>query len=313
LNKVNKIFLFLNIILSIVFLSGCSLSLNNPTNATTELPEDSIATSTVSDSIPTDSPIPPPEYVALVDGVGVPISSFEASLTQLNFALIEFPNLLKNGETPDQKVLKDLIYRQLLAQAAADAAYQVSAELLLEKLNFLTEKIGGEDSLLAWISENGYSSKAALLYDLSVEIAATFQRNRILESVPLETEQTLAHQLFFSDAYLASRAHDQLLAGVSWDIVRSNNDPNDYGYLGWFPRGYLLVAELDEIAFSLLPGGFSSVIETEIGYHILYVIDRNEKVLLSPDALLGIKNSALTNWLESEYQNSKIEILLPEN
>ena len=32
---------------------------------------------------------------------------------------------------------------------------------------------------------------------------------------------------------------------------------------------------IEEAAFALQPGQFSQVIETEIGYHILYLVDRD--------------------------------------
>jgi len=300
-------------VVALVLLSGCGVTNKSNDISPTEILELVNPTNVSENNPPTEIPIPAVVYIAFINQVGIPLSSFQASFIQFNLAFAEFPDLLSENETAEEKVITDLLYRQILAQAANDSGFEVTPEMLLEKLNSITEEVGGEEPLLQWIHDNGYTSKAEFLYDLSVEIAATFQRNRIYDSVPLETQQTLAHQLFFHDAYLASRAYDQLSSGAAWDVIQNSNDPYDYGYLGWFPRGYLLVPEIEEVAFSLLPGAFSEVIESEIGYHIIYVLDRGDKILLSPDALLGLKNIALSNWLDKEYQISEIEIYLPQN
>lgn len=305
-----KILIFVT---TILFLSGCNLISNNPEAQQSTITSPTTTSDKPITSEPTPSPLPEIVYVAFVNESGIPLASFQASLIQFNLALVEYPDLLKAGQSAEQIVINDLLYRQILADAAYLDGYEVSSETLLEELNQLTLQAGGEESLNIWFSENGYSSKKDFLYDLSVEMAASIQRKKIFESVPTETEQVLAHQLFFNDAYLASRAYDQLSAGADWEIVQNSNDPFEYGYLGWFPRGYLLIPEIEEVAFTLLPGAFSEIIETELGYHILYILDKEENAPLSADALLKLKEISLTSWLEDKFQSSQIEFHLPEN
>ena len=48
------------------------------------------------------------------------------------------------------------------------------------------------------------------------------------------------------------------------------------GLLGWLTRGRM-PKEFDEAAFALKPGELSSVIETRMGYEIIFVAERKEE------------------------------------
>ena len=80
--------------------------------------------------------------------------------------------------------------------------------------------------------------------------------------------------------------------------------------LGWFPRGYLLEPVLEEIAFLLEPGQYSDVIESDVGYHILLVMERDPQHQLSPDAYLVMQEKALGDWLTQKRAESDI-VLAP--
>jgi peptidyl-prolyl cis-trans isomerase C len=72
----------------------------------------------------------------------------------------------------------------------------------------------------------------------------------------------------------------------------------------------LLEPELEEAAFSLEPGQYSAVIATEVGYHILFVVERDAQHLLSPDAYLVMQENALGDWLAQKRAESEI-VLAP--
>jgi peptidyl-prolyl cis-trans isomerase C len=67
---------------------------------------------------------------------------------------------------------------------------------------------------------------------------------------------------------------------------------------------------LEETAFSLAPGQHSDVIESEVGYHILLVVERDAQHPLSPDAYLVMQEKALQDWLAQERAESDI-VLAP--
>ncbi|MFU8773235.1 MAG: peptidylprolyl isomerase, partial [Anaerolineales bacterium] len=83
------------------------------------------------------------------------------------------------------------------------------------------------------------------------------------------------------------------------------------GDLGWFPRGYLLETDLEDVAFDLQSGEFSQVIQTRLGFHILQVIERESDRPLDPDAYLTLQIQALKDWVDLRREESEIQIFIP--
>jgi peptidyl-prolyl cis-trans isomerase C len=260
----------------------------------------------------TPSPTPTEEvvYVAFVNGEGIRRSSYEANLAQFQEAQAEFGNLLEEGETAENRVVEALVLRQLLSQAARAAGFYADDSVVDARMHELTEQAGGQDAMVSWMDRYGYTV-ATFRIELALEIEAAWQRDQVTNTVPETAEQVKARQIFFYDAYMASRAHDQLKAGALFENVAQANDPQNLGHLDWFPRGYLFYPELEAAAFSLPPGAFSEVIETEIGYHILYILDYDSNHPLSSDARLTLQTRVLEDWLVQQRGQSQVEILLP--
>ncbi len=292
-------------------LFGCSL--NPQTNTpTAEIPTDTFVPTVVEDTpSPSLTPTEQIDYALTVNGEGIRRSSYDASLFQLEKAMVDYPELFDEElPPPEERVIQALINRALLSQAARADGFTADEQLVSERLSQITSQAGGEEVFQAWLSENGYTLET-FLYELPLEIEAAWMRDQIAEGVPESMEQVRARQILFYDPFQASRAYDQLQAGIPFESVLENNDPNDLGYLDWFPRGVLLVPELEEIVFALSPGQHSEVIETEIGYHILYVIEKDPARPLSSENRLLLQEQAVANWLAQQRSQATIEILLP--
>jgi parvulin-like peptidyl-prolyl isomerase len=301
-----KNLLFTLILLLATAVGGCSLT-----------PETAAPTATATfPFIPsaTSGPIVTPtevvDYAASVNGIGIRQTSFDASLVQFQKAVELYPELLPTDQTAEEVVLESLIQRVLLSQAAQEVGFSADAQTVRTGLIELIEQAGGQEAFSAWLEANGYTEEAFLI-DLPLEIEAAWQRDQIANTVPETMEQIRARQIFFTDGYQASRAFNQLEAGIPFETVAENNNPNNPGYIDWFPRGYLIYPEIETIVFDLQPGQFSPVIETDAGYHIIYIIERDPQHALSAEARLALQQEAVQQWLAEQLAQSQIEIYTP--
>lgn len=265
---------------------------------------------------PSDTPPPTPTptetvaYYASVNGFGIRQSSFDASLAQFQAALQTHPELLPDGKTAEAVVLEALVQRALLALAAREAGFSTDQDMVETRLVELVNQAGGEEAFRSWLSTNGYTVET-FLHELPLEIEAAWQRDQIAAAVPTSMEQIRARQIFFVDGFQATRAFNQLEAGIAFETIAQNNSPNDPGYIDWFPRGYLIYPELEETIFSLQPGQYSPVLETPAGYHIVYVLDRDPNHPLSPEVRLFLQQQVVEQWLAEQQAQSQVEIYAP--
>jgi parvulin-like peptidyl-prolyl isomerase len=249
------------------------------------------------------------EYVALVNGEGIRKSSYDASLLQLHTALENFPGLVAADQTPGEVVVQELINRVLLAQAARADGFSADLQMTVDHMASLIEQAGGSEVFESWLEENGYTLES-YSFEVPLELEAAWQRDQIAAAIPDQVEQVRAQQILFYDAFQAERVMKQLDAGFAFESIAQNNDPNNLGYLDWFPRGVLLFLELEEALFAMQPGQYSEVIETEAGYHILYIFEKGLHPLSSESRLI-LEEQAVTDWLAEQRASASIQVDLP--
>jgi peptidyl-prolyl cis-trans isomerase C len=139
-------------------------------------------------------------------------------------------------------------------------------------------------------------------------MAAAWMRDQIIATLPATAEQVHVKQILFYNAEEAQNVYALLQSGWDFNVLAEQYDPLTKGELGWFPRGYLEHPTIEEAAFALQPGQYSPVVESSIGFHILYLVERDPQHLLSPDALLALQERALQDWLSLRRNESTIVV-----
>jgi parvulin-like peptidyl-prolyl isomerase len=250
---------------------------------------------------PTETPVP---LAASVNGEGITAAEFEAELARYQAAQASLGNTV-SLETATQTVLNEMIDTLLLEQGAAASGFVVDEATVQSRIDTLAAQVGGPDTLAAWEAAHGYTD-ADFRSGLRLQIAAAWMRDQIAASIPNTAEQVHVKQILFYNAGDAQQALGLLQAGSNFDDLAAQYDPVTKGELGWFPRGYLPSAAIEEAAFALQPGQYSAIIQDETGYHILYVVERDPTRLLSPDALLTLQERAVQSWLTQRRNESTI-------
>ena len=284
-------FLALSIILS---LTACGASQDAPTPT--------LAPATQTSAPPTATPIP---AAATVNGEIISLDEFNAELIRFQGAE-EALGKTVSVEESGERVLNDLIDQLLLAQGAREDGYTLTDAELDARVTALAEDVGGLENLSTWLASQNYTSES-FQSSLRKAVEAAWMRDSILASLPSTAEQVHAQQILLYNQETAEEIQTRLASGVEFGDLATAYDPKTNGELGWFPQGYLLEQVIEDIAFSLEIGQPSETIETDVGFHIIMVLEHEADHPLSPDALLALQEEALKTWLQEEHEASKIE------
>jgi parvulin-like peptidyl-prolyl isomerase len=289
-----KIFCLLAAGLLVLVLAACNIPLVTRSTSTPAF----TLTPTMT---PTETPVP---LEISVNGEGITITEFEAAVARYLQAQAALGHTVSR-ETAAQTVGQDLIDTLLLGQGAAAGGKTVDDSAVQSRIEALAAQVGGPDALTAWETAHGYT-EADFRADLKRQMAAALMRDQIAASVPATAEQVHVKQILLYNSDEAQKALGYLKAGTDFNDLAAQYDPVTKGELGWFPRGYLPEAVIEEAAFALQAGQYSEVIQTQTDYHILFVVERDPAHPLSPDALLTLQQHAITDWLTQQRNKSTI-------
>lgn len=254
---------------------------------------------------PTATPIP---LAARVNGEEISLAELDSELNRFRSAQEQAGASVE--ASPEIFVLNDMIDRVLLAQGARQAGFQVTGADLQERLEQLATRLGGAAALQNWMASQGYNEES-FQKDLETSLEAAWMRDQIIAQVPETAEQVRARQILLYNADQAREVQFQLQNGKDFATLAEEYDPVTAGELGWFPRGYLTDPQLEEAAFGLQPGEFSPIIETQMGFYLLQVIERDPERPLDPNARRTWQIKAIRDWLEEKRGQGDIEILIP--
>lgn len=262
-------------------------------------------TASATPALPSPTPAP---LAARVNQEGFLLVDYEAELKRLQASLKDLGQDMPPADQV-QNALDEGINQALLAQSAAQAGFRLSDADFQKRYDALVTQAGGQAAFADWLARNFYSEDS-FRRALRRSIAAAWQRDAIISKAPVSAEQIHARQILVLNEDLANRLYAQLQAGADFATLSSSVDPDSGGELGWFPKGYLLLPEIEQAAFALQPGKYSPIIKTSYGYHILYVIERDANHPLSADARVELQRKLVTNWLKERRAQSQVEILV---
>ncbi len=254
---------------------------------------------------PTSTPMP---LAVVINGEGITLDEYQAELARFT-ATADITGTILATDT-NTIVLDELIDQTLLAQAAKENGYSVDDTLLQSRIDALQNQLGGAQALQAWEASNGYT-EASFGVALRRSVAAAWMRDQIINTVPQTADQVHVLQILLPTQAEADQVYASLQSGKDFQQVALAYAPETGGDLGWFPRDYLSLTAIEEAAFGLAPGQYSSVIKTELGYHILYLLERDAQHPLEPDVRRALQSKALQEWIDNRRQQSEIQVLLP--
>jgi parvulin-like peptidyl-prolyl isomerase len=250
-----------------------------------------------------------PEPMALVvNGEGISMVEYNAALTRLQ----EAQQSIGTTATPQEQrdtLVDTFVSELLLAQAAAQSGKVVDDTELQTRVDKLAADLGGEDKLTAWQERYGYTPET-FRASLRRSILVSWQRDAIIDAVPATADQVHTRQILVQDKENADAAYAMIRTGTEFATLAYDYDPSLGGDMQWFPQWGLTQQNVADAAFALQPGEYSEVIKSDIGYHIVYVIERDAQHPLSVNMRLLLQQRTLEQWLAEAKAASTIEVLV---
>ena len=268
---------------------------------------------------PTVTPAPPtptPEPLAAsVNGEGILLERFDLELIRFEYSKTDSGIDLATLGAYQSELLDSMIDLVLLAQGAKANGFNVEQTEIDDRLNLMIESADDRGEFELWMELNGYTQET-LRTALAEEIEAAWMVAYLAGQVPDTTEQVHARHILVASEAEADELRAGLQDGDDFDTlarqysIDSSTRPAG-GDLGWFPKGFLLWPEVETAAFSLQPGEISTVVQSEIGYHILEIIEREDR-LLAYSVRQTLSERAVESWLSTERVSADIQTFITQ-
>jgi foldase protein PrsA len=223
-------------------------------------------------------------------------------------------------ESYGQQVLQQLVYEKVLSEK-----YEVTDEELDAKFNEVKDQLGSNfEMALMQYGMTEETFKDSLKLDLLVEKASIADieatDEEIKEYYDNYKPQIKARHILVEDEATAKEVKTKLDNGEDFaELAKEySQDPGSAeagGDLGWFGPG-AMVAEFEEAAYALDVNEISAPVQSEHGFHIIQVTEKEEKKSLEEmkaeierEVKVGkVDNTVMGEALQKELKEAKVKI-----
>lgn len=270
--------------------------------------------------VPVDTTEP---AAAIVNGEPIAMAEYERQVTRYEASMVaagqdpstpEGQTALAQGR---QWVLDLLVEQKLIEQKAVQEGVTVTEADIDATIDSLRAEIGA-DAFESWLAQESLSLEE-MRAQLRQDMLATQMANRIAEAVPTQAEHVHARHIVVATPEEAQLVLSQLQAGGDFaSLARTYSQDISTrdlgGDLGFFPMGVLTSKEVEAAAFALQPGQLSDVIQSELGYHIVQVVERVSDREIEPENLRLLRDQAVRMWLDELRASADIQVFVaPES
>jgi parvulin-like peptidyl-prolyl isomerase len=280
-------------LLVIVLASGCTSP--KPTGVLTSQPTADLVTSQ-------------PAVIANVNGTEISTESFNRELARWNAGRAAL-GMGEAAADDKQHILDEMINDELTRELAAKQGLSIPDADVDAQINQSVQQYG-QDYFNSWLSGNFYTMDEFRSF-VRMELLTDKLKQPVVDAVPATASQVHARHILVNSQPDADQVLAKLQAGedfaalaaqYSVDVTTKNNG----GDLGWFPRGGLLVPQVEDAAFGLQPGQVSGVIQSDWGYHIVQTIEVGDREI-DPQTRQRLIQQAITAWRQSLRTGANIQ------
>ena len=221
-------------------------------------------------------------------------------------------------------IVDTLITNKVIEQEAEKQGVKISADAIEEELDAFIESYGGEESFNAALEQSGISldnfkydieiylmTKELMSPDIEVteeDMETYFEENKAEFA---QAEEVQASHILVEDEATAKEVLEKVNAGEDFaELAKeysTDGTAENGGDLGFFGTGQM-VEPFEKAAFALEIGEVSDIVETEYGFHIIKVTDKQE----AKEAVFADHKEEIKEILFEEEMNANYATWLEE-
>jgi parvulin-like peptidyl-prolyl isomerase len=207
--------------------------------------------------------------------------------------------------------LDNLIDQVLIEQEATAQKITVSDEEVEREYQENLKIAGSRERLLQQLNADRLT-EAEYRAELRTTLLTSKMRDRVVAGLPTKVEQVHARHILVATEAQANDVLTRLRGGTDFAALAKQfsldtSTRDSAGDLGWFARGDLLEPSVEEASFALEINQISAPIKSNLGYHIVQLLERVKDRPLSPEAQVRQAARAFETWLQGLRQKAKIE------
>ncbi|MCC7206504.1 MAG: peptidylprolyl isomerase [Anaerolineae bacterium] len=301
------------IFLGVFFLTSCGGSAGGDGPAPTATPAESQATQ-AAQAAPSATPAAAPTIeplAALVNGEPLTMATLEREVNRR----LEGIRSVNDPQPADMNLFRDevlsaLVDQALIAQGAAAQGVTISDAEVETEFQATVELAGSRENLQAQLSADNMDETE---YRAALREALLTQRIRdeVTAGACTSVEQVQARHILVADEAIAQQIRAQLdggadFAGLAAQFSQDVTTRQSGGDLGWFARGQLLQAAVEETAFSLAKGEISAPVRSELGYHIIQTLDRSSDRPVDDETCYRLTETVFQRWLQGLRSTAQV-------
>lgn len=263
----------------------------------------------------TATPSPVEGLAALVNGQPIGQEEYEKQVAQVEafFAQEGLDSESEEGRErlaqARRQVLEQMIDQELTRQAAVEMGVSISEAELEASIQDIIEQSGGQDQFNQSLQgmDTTYEDFRQMLLD---QLLSEAVYSAVTSSISPVAEQVHARHILLPTRERAEEVLARLQAGEDFSYLAREysediSSRESGGDVGFFPRA-VMPPEVEEVAFSLEVGETSDIVETQFGFHIVQVLEREEREI-AVEVFENLRQQTFMQWLQDRREGATIE------
>lgn len=208
-----------------------------------------------------------------------------------------------------RQVLEQMIDQELIRQAAVEMGVSISEAELESSIQDIIEQSGGQDQFNQSLQgmDTTYEDFRQMLLD---QLLSEAVYSAVTASISPVAEQVHARHILLPTRERAEEVLARLQAGEDFSYLAREysediSSRESGGDVGFFPWG-VMPPGVEEVAFSLEVGETSEIVETQFGFHIVQVLEREEREI-AVEVFENLRQQAFMQWLQDQREAATVE------